>query len=226
MMSLSIAKVFGRSPFIPLQSHMEKVSDCIERLPAIFEAYAKGNVEEVQKMADKISKLEHDADLVKHDIRDSLPKGIFMPVDRAAILQILDIQDSIADCAENVGVVLTFKLAESVEPFKSMFDEFLAKNIEAFQLASQIIGQLDELLETGFGGAEAEKVRQMISAVEKMEHEADVLQRELLRELLRTEGELSYGDFFLWTKVMQQVSKIADRAENLAGTIRTTLVTK
>ncbi len=225
-MSLSIAKVFGRSPFVPLQSHMEKVNQCIECIPTIFEAYSQGNTEEVRELAAKISKLEHDADLVKHDIRESLPKGLFMPVDRTAILQILDIQDSIADCAENIGVVLTFKQAKAVEPFKNMLDEFLAKNIDAFQQARLIIGQLDELLETGFGGAEAQKVRQMVSGVEKTEHEADVLQREMLRELLRSEDQLTYGDFFLWTKVIQQVSKIADRAENLAGTIRTTLVTK
>lgn len=225
-MSLSIAKVFGRSPFVPLQSHMEKVNECITRLPELFEAYAQGNAEEVQVLAKKISKLEHDADLVKHDIRESLPKGLFMPVDRTAILQILDIQDSIADCAENVGVVLTFKLAKTVEPFKTMLDEFLTKNIDAFQQARLIIGELDELLETGFGGAEAQKVREMVSGVEKTEHQADVLQREMLRELLKHEDQLSYGDFFLWTKVIEQVSKIADRAENLAGTIRTTLVTK
>ena len=107
-----------------------------------------------------------------------------------------------------------------------MFDAFLAKNIEAFDQARLIIGQLDELLETGFGGAEALKVREMVGAVEKLEHEADVMQRELLRELLRNEDDLSYGDFFLWTKVIREVSKISDRSENLAGSIRTTLATK
>lgn len=222
----SIAKVFGRSPFIPLQSHMEKVNDCIERLPAIFEAYSQGDEARVQELSAEISKLEHDADLVKHDIRENLPRGIFMPVDRNAILQILEIQDSIADHAENIGVLLTFKLAKTIEPFKALLDTFIRKNMEAFAHARKIIGELDELLETGFGGAEAQKVREMVSTVEKLEHEADVIQREMLRELLRHEDDLSYGDFFLWTRVIRQVANISDRSENLAGTIRTTLATK
>ena len=222
----SIARVFGRSPFIPLQSHMEKVNQCVESLPAIFEAYSRGEEQRVQELADAISKLEHEADLVKHDIRDSLPRGLFMPVDRAAILQILYIQDSIADSAENIGVLLTFKMARTFESFNDMLDTFVSKNMECFEQARKIVGQLDELLETGFGGAEAQRVRDMVGVVERLEHEADVLQREMLRELLRHDDDLSYGDFFLWTKVLQQVAAIGDRSENLAGSIRTTLTTK
>ena len=222
----SIARVFGRSPFIPLQSHMEKVNQCVESLPAIFEAYSRGEEQRVQELADAISKLEHEADLVKHDIRDSLPRGLFMPVDRAAILQILYIQDSIADSAENIGVLLTFKMARTFESFNDMLDTFVSKNMECFEQARKIVGQLDELLETGFGGAEAQRVRDMVGVVERLEHEAHVLQREMLRELLRHDDDLSYGDFFLWTKVLQQVAAIGDRSENLAGSIRTTLTTK
>lgn len=35
---LIIAKLPGKSPFAPLQTHMDKVSSCIEELPALFKA--------------------------------------------------------------------------------------------------------------------------------------------------------------------------------------------
>ena len=222
----SIAKVFGRSPFIPLQSHMQKVSECVALVPELFAAYGTGDEARVQELAKEISTKEHEADLIKHDIRDSLPRGLFMPVDRAALLNILTIQDNIANRAENLAVLLTFKIAKTFEPFTEKMDAFLKKNLEAFEGAFAITGQLDELLETGFGGAEAQKVREMVDAVSVLEYEADVLQRELLRELFHHEDELGYADFFLWTRIIRQVSQIADRSDNLATSIRTTLEAK
>lgn len=222
----SIANVFGRSPFIPLQTHMDKVADCVRGLPEIFATYERGEQERVLELAARISKIEHQADLVKNDIRNSLPRGLFMPVDRARLLGILDIQDSIADRAENVGVVLTFKQARSIEPFGDMFKGFVEKILEAFEACYDISGELDELLEAGFGGAEADKVRSMTDVVALREHEADVLQRGLLRELLAHEDKLSYGDFFVWTRLIRQLSQLADRAENHAFSVRSILENK
>jgi len=37
----TIAKLFGRSPFVPLQMHMEKVAECIDRIPEIMNAYRR-----------------------------------------------------------------------------------------------------------------------------------------------------------------------------------------
>lgn len=219
----SIMKVFGRSPFVPLQMHMEKVAECIDYIPQVLDAHRRQESEIVQSLAKKISRLEHEADNIKYDIRNSLPRGLFLPVNRANLLQILSIQDSIANSAENIGVLLTFKKIASFDEFEIKFDDLTSKCLEAFKLARKIINQLDELLETGFGGVEAQTVRGLVDMVAFKEHEADVVQGELLRELLAHEDTVSYGDFFLWTKIIRQVANIADRSEKLAVTVRMTL---
>jgi predicted phosphate transport protein (TIGR00153 family) len=205
---------------------MEKVAECVEKVPDLFAAYAKHDAEALAALSKRISKLEHEADLLKNDLRNSLPRGLFMPVDRANLLKILAMQDDIADHAENIAVLLTFKFAKSVPTFRAKFDAFVARNIDAFQKVREIIGELDELIESGFGGAEAEKVRQMVEGVALVEHEADVMQRDLLRELLTHEDEISYGDFFLWSRLIRQVSAISNRSENLANSVRMTLESK
>jgi len=222
----NIINVFGRSPFIPLQMHMEKVVECVTQVPLILETYRQGDSKQVESLADKISKLEHEADLIKHDIRNNLPRGLFMPVDRSRLLKILSLQDGIANRAENMAVLLTFKQAKSFDEFDAAFDIFTNKCLETFDLARNIIELLDELLEAGFGGIEAQKVHELIDKVARKEHEADVSQRELLRLLLTYEDSISYGDFFLWTRVIQQISGIADRADNLAATVRNTLASR
>ena len=219
----NIISVFGRSPFVPLQMHMEKVVECVEQVPKIIEAYRQGNDKEVESIADKISKLEHQADQIKHDIRNSLPRGLFMPVDRTKLLKILSLQDGIANRAEDAAVLLTFKQAKRFEGLDAAFDTFMEKCLETFDLARSIIELLDELLETGFGGLEANKVNELIDRVSLKEHEADLSQKELVRLLPAHEDNISYGDFFLWTRVIQQVSGIADRSDKLAATIRNTL---
>ena len=219
----NIAKIFGRSPFVPLQMHMEKVAECIERIPDIVDDYRRQDTEKVAAAAKKLSSLEHEADIIKHDIRNHLPRGLFMPVDRANLLHILSIQDNIANRAENFGVLLTFKQAKTFEGFNAAFDHLLGKSLGTFDLARGVVNHLDELLETGFGGVEAQSVQEMVAKVEEQEYESDISQRELLRLLLAHEEAISYGDFFLWTRVIQQIGGIADRSENLACAIRMTL---
>lgn len=222
----SIVKVFGRSPFVPLQMHMEKVAECIGKIPEILDAYRRQDSEAVADLAYILSRTEHEADLIKHDIRNSMPRGLFMPIDRTNLLRILNIQDSIANRAENIGVLLTFKQAGTFDEFETAFDAFVAKCLEAFKLTRDIIDQLDELLETGFGGTEAQTVQEMVDKVAFKEYESDIDQRELLRLLLANEDVITYGDFFLWTRIIQQVGGLADRSNNLAEAVRMTLDTK
>ena len=203
--------------------HMDKVSECVDCIPLIFKSYRDKDSESVKTLSDKISKLEHQADQIKNDIRNNMPRGLFMPVDKANLLNILAIQDSIANRAQDIGVLLTFKQARTYEGFDEVFDAFLNLSLETFSLTRTIINELDELVETGFGGVEAQSVRELIDEVALKEHETDVQQKELLRGLLAHEDSISYADFFLWTRIIPQVAKIADRSESMALEIRTTL---
>ena len=151
----TVAKLFGRSPLIPLQVHMEKVEECVNAVEEILKGFVSDMPhEEICERARALSKLEHNADLVKNDIRNSLPRGLFMQVDRGNLMSMLSDQDSIADKAEDIGVILSFKALPLLDPLMVHFNPFLEKNVEAFRVVRTIIAELDELAEMGFGGAE------------------------------------------------------------------------
>ncbi len=221
-----ILNLFGRSPFLPLQSHMEKVVTCIQLLPDLFEALEKQEFEKVETIANRISDVEHQADLTKNDIRNHLPKTLFLPVDRTHLLDILTIQDRLADAAEDIAVLTTLKPLKLPEQFKEDFHLFLQKNIEAFNGAHLIIKEIHELLESSFGGIEAQKVRSMVDNVAFKEHEVDLLQRILLKKLFRSDDEMSYSSFDLWQKIFQTIASISNLSENLAYRVRMTLELK
>lgn len=222
----TIVNLFGRSPFAPLQSHMEKVGACVNLLKALVKAMETKDEANVEKIAARIAELEHEADLTKNDIRNHLPKSLFLPIDRGSLLDILSIQDDIADCAEDVAVLATLKPIELKDPFRNDFLEFLNKNIEAFEGARHIIKELHELLESSFGGIEAEKVRNMVDQVAFKEHEADIIQRKLLKSLFRAEDDMSYSTFHLWQKIFEALGAISNLSEKLANRIRTMLELK
>jgi predicted phosphate transport protein (TIGR00153 family) len=222
----TIAKLFGRSPFIALRAHMDKVTDCVHQVPLAIEACFGGQRERLDELAKHISELEHQADIVKNDIRNHLRKSIFLPVDRANLLDMLGVQDNIADAAENIAVLLTLKPLPMLEAFRGDFQAFLTKNIETFDATQGVIAELDRLLESGFGGNEAEHVKSLVEDVAFKEHESDLIQRTLLRSLLAHEDELSKGEFYLWLRILRQVSTLSDLSEKLANRVRMTLELK
>ena len=219
----TIEKLFGRSPFRPLQRHMIQVRQCVAGMKKLLEYVIAGGSDDVSVLAREVSKLEHEADLIKDDIRNHLSRPLFMAVNRERVLDILSVQDRIADTAEDVCVVLTFKPLNLYPPIVSEFTKFQDLNVKAFESVTKIIEQLDELVESGFGGAEAERVRDLVHEVAHLEHQADVVQRTLLKELFAAETSISYGDFYLWTRLIRQLGDLANRSENLANSIRSTL---
>jgi uncharacterized protein len=223
---LSIARLFVKSPFAPLQTHMKRVANCMEKLKSIFNLLPDGELEKIERLAKDLSELEHEADLTKNDIRNHLPKSLFLPIDRAHFLEILAIQDSIADKSEEIAILLTFKKLDKQEELQNGIKELCKKSLEVFLLAKKIIEELDELLESSFGGLGAEKVKNMIEQTAYQEHEARQIQRKLMKCLLTQSEPLSSQAFYLWEKLIYDLGAIAELSERLANRIRMILELK
>jgi len=95
--------LFGRSPIKPLQEHMYRVYMGIKNLTPLVEGMIAGDSEAILTAQVEIIKGEHDADEMKRELRTHLPKGLFMPVDRRDILDVLLRQDMIANQAKDVA---------------------------------------------------------------------------------------------------------------------------
>lgn len=222
----ALLNLFGRSPFAPLQSHMDKVAACVHSLPDLFKAIENKDYALAEQIADKISKLEHSADLTKNDIRNHLPKSLYLPIDRGRLLEILSLQDNLADAAEDAAVLTTYKQLEIPEELKGDFSEFLKQNIETFNLIQKVIMEFHDLLESSFGGVEAQRVQSMIELVAVKEHEVDMTQRKLLKHLYREEERMTFATFSLWQRIFEALAALSNLSEKLANRVRMTLELK
>lgn len=221
---LTILNLFGRSPFAPLLLHMEMVTECVHGLKDLFQAVR--SQEDITEICKKISKIEHKADLAKNDIRNHLPNSLYLPIARADLLEILTLQDQLADLAEDVAILTTMKQIKIPKSFENEFNAFLEKNLECFDGVVAIIGEMNDLLGSSFGGVEAEKVRSMVDEVAFKEHEVDLIQRKLNKQLFSDEEEMEYKTFVLWLKIIQTISSLSNVSEKLAHRIRMTLDVK
>ncbi|WP_213358143.1 TIGR00153 family protein [Chlamydiifrater phoenicopteri] len=222
----TLARLFGQSPFEPLQAHLEVVVECVSLLPEIFVAVRDKKYLKVEEIAQDISKKEFQADCIKNDMRNHLPMGIFTPVSRVGLLEIISIQDSIADTAEDVGILLTIKQLHFHKDFEELFFNFLEKNLEAFGIAATLIQEFNQLLESSFGGRKADKAREYVRDVAKAEHQADVLQRSLMKVFFHDDLVISEKQLYLWLQVIKRTAGVSNASEKLANRINMTLEDK
>lgn len=205
---------------------MDQVNKCINKMSEVITAAKDGKFEAIEELTYEVSKLEHQADQIKDDIRESLLKRFFMPIDRSEVLEILSLQDSLADTAEDVCKVLTIRKLPFPDDVRVEFDKFLELNINAYSICASIISQLDELIEAGFGGTEAERIRSLAKDAAFAEHQADVVQMNLLKKLYAHDVDFSTGEFHLWMRFTRTLGKLSNVSENLADRVLRTLSLK
>ena len=216
----SIAGLFGRSPFRPLAQHTERVNDTVQLVRPLMEAFLAGDWVKTDELYVRISKLEHKADVVKTDIRDHLPSSLFMPVDRGDILLFLKEQDSIADAAEDVAVLVTMRQTPTPEGMKAGVMELVDRVLLVGQTWFETAHELPLLEEASFTGPEVENVLAGIQKISDLEWEADKQQAEMSREVIRNEAEIGAVSVMFWMNILRELGTIANKAENTADLLR------
>ena len=216
----SIFSMFAKSPFKPLESHMEKVQACVDQIKPLFAAQIAGNYDEVQSISEKITQLEYEADKIKNSIRDHLPQSMFLAVDKRDFTHLLSAQDDIADSIEDLGVILRIRQLVNPEGISELLDDLVDHVVKSASSACDLIHELDNLLEASFGGVEAEKVEKACHQLATYEWEADKKQFKFAQKLFSQGDALSAADLLLCNEVSKKLGAVADKSEQIGKTLR------
>ena len=219
-----IKELFGQSPFGPLVEHAKKVNACVKLLRPLIDALIREDYEEVHRLQDAISKSEYEADVIKHEIREQLPRRYFLPVERADLDTFLHCQDSVADLVEDFAVIL---LIRNTKVHPDLCEEFTAFAEQVLEVCNTLMGaaqELETLAETSFGGAEAQSILQRIGGLGEGEWKADRMQRKLSRHIYDLEGQLDPVTIMFYEKMLQTLGAVANAAENTGELLRTMIV--
>lgn len=219
-MSNPFSKLFGRSPFGPMQDHMSKSFNCAEQLIPFFQAVLSEDWEQAEKLQQRIAVLENEADDMKTAIRTNMPDSLFMPVPRSDLLELLTVQDKIANKTKDIaGIMLGRKMKIPAGLADSMV-AYVEMTVKAAEHATRALHEIDELIETGFGRHESELVKKMIGEIDVCEHEADKLQVGLRAQLFSLETELPPVDVIFMYKIIDWIGDVSDRAERVGSRLQ------
>ena len=218
-MRFSFFSLFYESPFQKLKNHADKVKECAWMFKRAAECYVQQDCEEFDKLTEDVAKLESQADWLKRNLRNHLPRGLLMPVNKFVLLDCLREQDHVLDDVEAALYWLSFKPMggipeELVGDFLELIDAVVPAIERLPDMAAQAIVYFKSSTE-----ANRDKLKSIISDIHQAEKEADHLEHELKKQAFAVVKDPV--DLFHVVRVVEIIANIADNAQNASDRMRT-----
>lgn len=200
-----------------MQQHMAKSHECAANLVPLFQAVMAEDWEKVEQIQQQMAQLENEADKLKKSVRQHLPKSLFLPVPRSDLLDLLSVQDKIANRAKDIAGLMLGRCMTIPQPLQQQMLAYVQRTVDASAQALKALKELDSLLETGFSGREATLVEKMVEELEEIERETDRMQITVRRALFNLEKDLPAVDVIFLYKIIEWIGDVADRAERVGN---------
>jgi predicted phosphate transport protein (TIGR00153 family) len=213
-------RFFAPSPFLQLHEHAMKVHECVELLRPLTEALLAEDYEKIEELHNEMSRREHEADVIKTELRDSLRELWFLSVGQQDLTQFLSYQDDIADAAEDYAVVLLLRKTKIPEELKADFRAFVDQVIKVSEMLIQLESELSTLAEAAFTGQEARDVLKGVGKLSEEEWKADRMGRKFARHFYDIEDKLDPITVFFLDKYCKRLNEVANNAERTAKFLR------
>lgn len=202
-----------------MQEHMDIVMRCVHQLSPFFVAVLKQDHAKAKDVYREIGKLENSADALKKKLRLQMPKGLFMPVERRDLLELLLVQDKAANQAKDIAGLTVGRKMIFPEKVAEMLPDYVARCVDACAQAETVIDELDELVETGFAGKEIKIVMSIIHELDRIEKDTDKMQIKIRAALMKIETDLPPVDVIFYYKIIEGIGEVADIAQRIGSRV-------
>jgi|SRR5690554_3086371 len=219
----AFSNLFGRSPIKPMQEHMAVAVKAAEKLVDFFEAVTNDDWETAETIQRLIKDYENQADDLKKQLRLQLPKSLFLPVPRTDLLELLGTQDRIANRAKDIAGIMLGRRMRIPEPLHQQILAFVDSAVKTSHQALIAINELEELLESGFGGRELALVENMIEKLDQYERHNDDLEVTIRATLFRLEADFPPVDVMFLYRVIDWIGDLANRAQSVGSRLQVLL---
>ncbi|MEC9482562.1 MAG: TIGR00153 family protein [Halomonas sp.] len=212
--------LFGRSPFQPLLAHIVKTSECAEQLLPFLDAALAGDWEEAARHREAVTRLEHEADQLKTQLRLNLPTTMFLPVSRSDLLELISVQDKIANRARDITGIMLGRCMQVPPSLAQPMRDYLATAVATVAQARKALEEMEDLLESGFGRNVSDLMQNLIRELHELEHQSDDQEIAIRRQLFDLEKDLPPVDVMFLYKIIDWIGDLADRAERVGSRLQ------
>jgi uncharacterized protein len=158
----------------------------------------------LEERARELKQVEHEGDLVTHELFERLNRTFITPLEREDIHNLASNLDDVLDSAEGVGSRLVlFKVARPTNEATRM-TTILAQCAEQIEAALQSLKEFKNLM--GF-----------TIEINRLENEADAISREVVADLFS--GRHDVLDVMRWKEIYGRLEDATDQCEDVANVI-------
>jgi len=212
----AISEVISNSPLALLERHAGVCVDCVERLPLYFQEAQSGRWARAAEVREEICRFEGLADELKQDVRSNLPRGLWMSVSRADLLELVRVQDKMANGVKEVSGISLGRHLAFPAPLTEDLNEFVDVVVNVSRSVVKIIGATRDLSRSAFGTRQTNAILDFVSQVEAGERRSDDMQAALRARVREHEGDLPPVDAMFLYQLLAAIGEIADNAEKVA----------
>ena len=212
----AISEVISNSPLALLERHAGVCVDCVERLPLYFQEVQSGRWARAEEVREEICRFEGLADELKQDVRSNLPRGLWMSVSRADLLELVRVQDKMANGVKEVSGISLGRQLAFPSPLTEDLNEFVDVVVAVSSSVVKIIGATRELSRSAFGTRQTNVILDFVSQVEAGERRSDDMQAALRARVREHEIDLPPVDAMFLYQLLAAIGEIADNAEKVA----------
>lgn len=193
--------------FIDMAKCAQEAADYLKKCFANYES------EDIKTMLEEMHKIEHSADLKKHEMSEKLLREFLPPIDRDDIMSLSSSLDQVVDGIEDVVLRLY------------MFDVRSIRD-EAKQMADIVVrlcGKVVDMLSC-FEGFKKKipELREYIVAINNLEEQSDNIYIGAMRSLYT--GTAAYAELSAWKEIYDFLERCCDRCEHVADAVETVIM--
>ncbi len=196
--------------------YFDKFRECAEcsakSAKLLYNIISNFEEEKLHDYLDEIHKLEHAADIKKHEITEVLIKAFITPIDREDIIQVSQNLDELTDRIEDVLIKIYCNNVTTIRP-------------DALELVELVVKCSDAVLAlmTEFPKFKhSKKLKEYIININSLEEESD---KKFIECMHKLHGEKdNMHEVVAWHEIYTYIEKCSDAAEHIADIVESVVM--
>ena len=168
--------------------------------------------DELEHMLDKMHRIEHQADVKKHEMNAALAKAFVTPVDREDLDMLSHQLDDVTDMIEEVLQLFYINNIKTIQPAAV---ELAKKIVISCELLNQLMGEFENF-------KKSKKIQPLIIELNDVEEECDRLYLSSMRAL--STGEQDALTVIAWRDIYAGLEACADACEHVSECVGTVIM--
>lgn len=191
------------------EDHMVAVENTVNALINLLKEFEK-DPKSIVKTVEAVRQNESDADMKRRKMETEMYLGAFLPNFRGDLLGIAESIDVVANKAESTADLIELQNIEIPDFMLPKLVTLSEKSLDTFLSVKNAAKAIFKDMEVA---------NTYIQTTEGLEHESDLVEKEIIRELFRKEAiELAHK--MQLEKLVKKIADIADQAENVSDRLQ------